>query len=405
MQLLEVKVNQRIMLYMDYAATSPLYEEVIETIAEVMKTHYGNPSSIHRLGVEAEKLLHSAKEVIAQAIGVTPNEIICTSGGTESNNLAIKGAVYNYQQRGKHLITTQIEHASVKEVFAQLGQEGFRVTYLPVSRSGRVQLEDLQAAICDDTILVSIMYVNNEVGTIQPIQEIGQYLKMKHPRIIFHVDAVQGLAKLPLQPKAWGIDLCSASAHKFRGPKGAGFLYRRAGLQLKPLFAGGGQEFGARSGTENVPLIVGMAKALRISMDNQTAKIAHGYALRRQLQAGITAIPELTLTGSEEASEMAPHIVHFAFAGMKAEVVVHALEQKGIYISTRSACTSGESEPSEVMLALGCGRDKAMSGLRVSFSFEHRESDVALFLSRLQEVVKELAPMRNPSVNQRGKRK
>lgn len=405
MQLLEVKGNQGIMLYMDYAATSPLYEEVIETIAEVMKTHYGNPSSIHRLGVEAEKLIHSAKGVIAQAISVMPNEIICTSGGTESNNLAIKGAAYSYQQRGKHLITTQIEHASVKEVFAQLEQEGFRVTYLPVSRSGRVHLEDLQAAICEDTILVSIMYVNNEVGTIQPVQEIGQYLKMKHPRIIFHVDAVQGLTKLPLQPKAWGIDLCSASAHKFRGPKGVGFLYRRAGLQLKPLFAGGGQEFGVRSGTENVPLIVGMAKALRISMDNQADKIAHGYVLRSQLQAGISVIPELTLTGSEEDSEMAPHIVHFAFTGMKAEVVVHALEQKGIYISTRSACTSGESEPSEVMLALGCGRDQAMSGLRVSFSFEHRESDVALFLSRLQEVVKELAPMKNPSAIQRGKRK
>lgn len=399
-----IKGKKMTMLYMDYAATSPLYDEVIETIAEVMKSHYGNPSSIHRLGVEAEKLLQSAKGVIASAIEVSPSEIICTSGGTESNNLAIKGVAYYYQHRGKHLITTQIEHVSVKEVFAQLEQEGFRVTYLPVSNTGRVKLEDLQAAICEDTILVSVMYVNNEVGTIQPIQEIGQYLA-GYPKIIFHVDAVQGLAKLPLLPKAWGIDLCSASAHKFRGPKGVGFLYRRAGVQLKPLLAGGGQEFGVRSGTENVPLIVGMAKALRISMDNQTMKIARKYALRQKLLARIGVILELAITGSEVEQEMAPHIVHFAFAGMKAEVVVHALEQKGICISTRSACTSGESEPSEVMLAMGISRDLAMSGLRVSFSDELQEQDIELFLRSLQEVVKELAPMRNPSVIQRGKRR
>lgn len=391
------------MLYMDYAATSPLYEEVIDTIAEVMKSHYGNPSSIHRLGVEAEKLLQSAKGVIATSLKVFPSEIICTSGGTESNNLAIKGVAYNYHQRGKHLITTQIEHPSVKEVFVGLEHEGFRVTYLPVSKTGCVKLEDLQAAISEDTILVSIMYVNNEIGTIQPIQEIGQYLA-GFPKIIFHVDAVQGVAKLPLEPKMWGIDLCSASAHKFRGPKGVGFLYRRAGVQLKPLLAGGGQEFGVRSGTENVPLIVGMAKALRISMDNLAEKIVRKQAFRQQLLAGIGAIPELSISGSEVEQEMAPHIVHFAFAGMKAEVVVHALEQKGIYISTRSACSSGESEPSEVMLALGYQRDVAASGLRISFSDEHQAQDIALFLRSLQEVVKELAPMRNPSVIHRGKR-
>ncbi|MDR6551342.1 cysteine desulfurase family protein [Paenibacillus qinlingensis] len=392
------------MLYMDYAATSPLYDEVIDTIAEVMKSHYGNPSSIHRLGVEAEKLLQSAKEVIASAIDVAASEIICTSGGTESNNLAIKGVAYNYQQRGKHLITTQIEHASVKEVFAELEREGFRVTYLPVSKTGRVRLEELQAAICEDTILVSVMYVNNEVGTIQPIQEIGRLLA-GYPKIMFHVDAVQGIAKLPLLPKAWGIDLCSASAHKFRGPKGVGFLYRRAGVQLKPLLAGGGQEYGVRSGTENVPLIVGMAKALRMSMDNQATKMTHKYKLSEQLRAGIAAIPELGLTVSDAEQELSPHIVHFAFAGMKAEVVVHALEQKGIFISTRSACTSGESEPSEVMLAMGISRDLASSGLRVSISDEHRMQDIELFFRSLQEVVQELAPMRNPSVIQRGKRR
>nr|WP_314804247.1 cysteine desulfurase family protein [Paenibacillus sp. MBLB1832] len=388
---------------MDYAATSPLYEEVIQTIAEVMRTHYGNPSSIHRLGVEAEKLVQTAKGVIATAIGVSANEIICTSGGTESNNLAIKGVAYGYQHRGKHLITTQVEHASVKEVFAQLAQEGFRVTYLPVSSTGRVQLEDLRAAICEDTTLVSIMYVNNEMGAIQPIQEIGQLL-MAYPKIIFHVDAIQGIVKLPLQPKAWGIDLCSASAHKFRGPKGAGFLYRRAGINLQPLLAGGGQEYGVRSGTENVPLIVGMAKALRMSMDNQMDKMAHSYRLRQRLVSGIAAMPELVVTGAHQDHEAAPHIVHFIFAGMKAEVVVHALEQKGVYISTRSACTSGESEPSEVMLALGASREMAMSGLRVSFSADHQEQEIEQFISALQNVVRDLAPLRNQPVVRKEKR-
>ncbi|MDR6880120.1 cysteine desulfurase family protein [Bacillus sp. 3255] len=390
------------MLYLDYAATTPPYEEVIDTIAEVMKTHYGNPSSIHGLGVGAERLLDGAKEVIAAALGVKAAHIICTSGGTESNNLAIRGAAYSYQNRGKHLITTCIEHPSVKEVFGQLEREGFRVTYLPVNRLGRVELESLEAALSEDTILVSVMHVNNEVGTIQPIRAIGSLLA-KYPKVLFHVDAVQGAAKLPFSPKEWGVDLCSVSAHKFRGPKGAGFLYRREGVQLKPLLLGGGQEGGLRSGTENVPLIVGMAKALRISMQGLEAKVAHKYKLRGQLVEGIRSIPELTLTGSEVNEEMAPHIVHFAFAGMKAEVVVHALEQRQMYISTKSACASEESDPSAVMLALGCTREQAVSGLRVSYSDEHTEADIANFLAALRAVVSELSPMMDQTTGRRGK--
>ncbi|OPH47477.1 cysteine desulfurase [Paenibacillus ferrarius] len=392
------------MLYWDYAATSPLYEEVIDTIAEVMKLHYGNPSSIHRLGVQAEKLLHSSKEVIAGSLGVLPTQIICTSGGTESNNLAIKGVAYSYRNRGKHLITTQIEHPSVKEVFLQLEREGFRVTYIPVNHKGCVELDALKAAICEDTILVSVMFVNNEVGTMQPIQEIGQWLA-NYPKVLFHVDAVQGIAKLPFHPKEWGVDLCSASAHKFRGPKGVGFLYRREGVQLAPQLVGGGQEYGLRSGTENVPLIVGMAKALRLSMEHLQAKMEQKYRVRHLLVEGISKIPELTLTGSDLAEEMAPHIVHFAFAGMKAEVVVHALEQRNIYISTKSACASDESDPSSVMLALGCSREQAVSGLRVSYSEEHQEKEAEQFLAALREVVKELAPLSKQASERRGKRR
>ncbi|NOV03459.1 cysteine desulfurase family protein [Paenibacillus planticolens] len=392
------------MLYLDCAATTPPYDEVIDTIAEVMRTHYGNPSSIHGLGVQADRLLHSAKEVIAGALGVQPANIICTSGGTESNNLAIRGTAYAYQNRGKHLITTQIEHPSVKEVFLGLEREGFRVTYLPVNRKGCLELETLQEALCEDTILVSVMYVNNEVGTIQPIQAIGRLLA-EYPKVLFHVDAVQGVAKLPFSPKEWGVDLCSVSAHKFRGPKGVGFLYRRDGVQLKPMLVGGGQEDGLRSGTENVPLIVGMAKALRISMHNLTAKLEHKYRLRRYLVEGIAAIPELTLMGSECHEEMAPHIVHFAFTGMKAEVVVHALEQRQMYISTKSACASDASDPSEVMLALGCSREQAVSGLRVSFSDELEIEDMERFLLALREVVRELSPMASKSSIKRGKQR
>ncbi|UKS31133.1 cysteine desulfurase [Paenibacillus sp. HWE-109] len=392
------------MLYLDYAATSPLYEEVIDTITEVMKQHYGNPSSIHGLGVQAEKLLNSAKEVIAGILGVQPAQIICTSGGTESNNLAIKGAAYSYHNRGKHLITTQIEHPSVKEVFMQLEQEGFRVTYLPVNHVGIVDIAALKAAICEDTILVSIMYVNNEVGTIQPIKNIGELLA-DYPKILFHVDAVQGIAKLPLRLKEWGIDLCSASAHKFRGPKGVGFLYRREGVQLKPLLVGGGQESGLRSGTENVPLIVGMAKALRISAEQLATKTAHKYHIRRLFVEGIREIPQLRLTGSEIEEEMVPHIVHFSFAGMKAEVVVHALEQREICLSTKSACASDESDPSYVMLAMGCSPEQAVSGLRISFSDEHNEQDVEQFLAALRGVVRELTPMVQKPTDRRGKRR
>ncbi|NEW05229.1 cysteine desulfurase [Paenibacillus sp. SYP-B3998] len=392
------------MLYLDYAATTPLYDEVIGAVTEVMRLHYGNPSSIHRLGMQAEKLVQNSKEVLAGALGVSPNEIIFTSCGTESNNLAIKGTAYSYRNRGNHLITTQIEHPSVREVFRQLEAEGFRVTYLPVDSRGIVQIEALREALSDETILVSVMYVNNEVGSIQPICEIGEILA-NYSKIIFHVDAVQAIGKLPFQPQQWRVDLCSASAHKFRGPKGTGFLYRRQGVQLQPLLAGGGQEYGVRSGTENVPLLVGMAKALRLSMENLKTKTERLYAVRRRIVEGIASIPELTISGSEREHEMAPHIVHFAFAGMKAEVVVHALEQRNIYISTKSACASDAADPSEVMLAMGCSRQSALSGLRVSFSDEQTEADADRFITALRQVVNELVPLLVVPSVRRGKRR
>jgi cysteine desulfurase len=340
------------MLYLDYAATTPPYDEVVDTMPELMKKHFGNPSSLHRLGVEAGQLVRQARTIIAKTLECQLDEIIFTSGGTESNNAAIQGTVRRYRHRGNHIITTEIEHASVYETFKALEQQGFRVTYLPVDETGQVKLEQLEQALSEETILVSVMAVNNEMGRLQPIEQIGALLKRLHSKVIFHVDAVQAVGKLPLSPARWGIDLLSASAHKLRGPKGIGFLYCRRGLELPPLLWGGGQEYGVRSGTENVPAIVGMAKAVRIASDQQQRFFEHTGRLRERFAAGIEAIPGLLVNGSGQASGMAPHIINFSYPGMKSEVLVHALEQREIYVSTRSACSSGADKPSRVLKAM-----------------------------------------------------
>jgi cysteine desulfurase len=377
------------MLYFDHCATTPPHAEVIDAIYKVSKDYYGNPSSIHRLGLEAEKLVHKARDVISSSLRVKPGTIIFTSGGTESNNLAIKGVALQYRQRGNHLITTLIEHASVYESFKQLEAMGFRVTYLPVDERGAVSVEDVQKAIGPDTILVSVMHVNNETGSIQPIQEIGQLLRQR-PRIVFHVDAVQSIGKLPMDPSAYGIDLMSVSAHKIRGPKGTGILYKKDGIQLQPLFSGGGQEFGLRSGTENVPLIVAMAKAVRMAVESRKNNTAYLYKLRERLIRCIGLMPQLILNGSSNEQMMAPHIVNFSYPGMKSEVVVHALEKHDIFVSTKSACSSGAERPSRVLAAMGVGEKRAQSGVRISLSADHSKEDVDFLCEKLQSCVEEL---------------
>lgn len=377
------------MLYMDNAATTPMDEEVIGTMTEVMRRFYGNPSSLHRIGIEAEQLVRRARETIAAALGCRPEEIRFTSGGTESNNLAIRGTAVRYRNRGRHLITSAIEHASVYETFRKLEEEGFRVTYLPVDRTGQVSVEALKDALTDETILVSIMQVNNEMGRVQPIAEIGEVLRA-YPKVLFHVDAVQGIGKLPVVPSSLGIDLISCSAHKLHGPKGAGFLYCRKGVEPEPMLYGGGQERGLRSGTENVPAIVGMAKAVRKAVERQAQFAEHTAALRRRIVDCIHSMPELVLIGSERAEDMAPHIVYFSFPGMKSEVLVHALEQRGVCVSTRSACSSGADKPSRVMLALGL--PVAASGIRISYTLQQTPEDAELLCQALQEAVAALKP-------------
>lgn len=372
------------MLYFDHAASTPPYEEVIRTVAEVMAAHYGNPSSLHKLGEESGKLLKKAREVCAGALDVKPGEIVFTSGATESNNLAIKGAAMQYSGRGKHLITTQTEHPSVWECYAQLEKQGWEVTFLPVNSNGRISLQDVLDAVRKDTVLISVMHVNNETGCIQPVAELGQRLKMEHPRVIFHVDGVQGFGKVPLSLKDSGIDLYSLSAHKLRGPRGAGLLVVREGLSLVPLMSGGGQEDRLRPGTENIPAIVGMAKAVRLAKDGEGRRSRLLDNLRKQLIEGIAAWPELVLHSIEDA---APHIVHFSYPGMKSEAFLHMLEEEGFLVSTKSACSSKRAEPSRILLAMGANVAEAESGIRISLSEDHTESDIQGLLNAIEKSV------------------
>ncbi|WP_018756714.1 cysteine desulfurase family protein [Paenibacillus terrigena] len=380
------------MLYFDHCASTPPYDEVVQTLSEVMRMQYSNPSSIHQAGLAAEKLVTRSREVIAAALKVSPNEILFTSGATESNNIAIQGAALKKKSRGNHIITTGIEHSSVYECCRLMQRQGFDVTYLPVDASGCIRLEDLQAAITEQTILVSIMHVNNEMGSIQPIAEIGKLLS-DYPRIIFHVDGVQGLGKLPVQLKEWGVDLYSISAHKVRGPKGVGLLYCREGVQLQSLYAGGEQERGLRPGTLNVPGIVAMAKAIRMTIERQPEAVEKMLQLRNQLIQVVDSIPELVLNSGRDTERAAPHIVHFSYPGMKPEVIIHMLEESDIMASTQSACSSKDLKPSRVLLAMGCNEARAAGGIRISLAAEQSEQDIATLEAALRIIVTKLKPL------------
>jgi len=380
------------MLYFDHCASTPPHEDVIQTIAEVMRVHYANPSSIHQAGADAGNLIERARGLIAKLFRTKPEEWVFTSGGTESNNLALMGAARQYAGRGKHLITTMIEHASVYETFRQLEREGFDVTYLPVDEQGRVSVQALEAALTDETILVSVMHVNNEVGSVQPIADIGRLLAGR-PKTLFHVDAVQSVGKLPVDIAGWGIDLLSGSAHKVRGPKGVGILYVKSGLKPAPILHGGEQERSMRPGTSNTPAIVASAKAFRIAMEEAEARSSQWKALRSRLIGRLNGMPELVLNGSAESDSAAPHIVHFSYPGMKPEVIVHALEQRGFVVSTKSACSSKDDKPSRVILAMSGDARRSAGGIRISFGSEHTEQHIDQLAAAIRHTVAELKPM------------
>ncbi|MDQ0196985.1 cysteine desulfurase family protein [Neobacillus ginsengisoli] len=380
------------MIYFDNSATTKPYKEVLDAFVTVSSEYFGNPSSLHGLGGQAEKLLFQARAQVAGHLKVKPSEIFFTSGGTESNNLAIKGAAFLHKNKGRHLITTRVEHASVRATMEQLELNGFEITYLPVEKDGRVKVKEVEKAVKQDTILISIMHVNNEVGTIQPIQEIGELLKT-NSSILFHVDAVQGIGKVPIHLHESRVDLCSFSGHKFHGLKGSGALFIREGARISPLFTGGNQEWKIRSGTENVAGAVAMAKALRMTFEKNQSGIERMKKVQSILRAGLSSMEGIQIhTPFEHA---APHILNFSVKGMKAEVFIHALEEKGIYVSTTSACSSKKKSPSKTLLAMGVSEDLAGSAIRLSLSFDNTIEEANTVLIAIEEAVQHLRKVMN----------
>ncbi|MCM3798164.1 MULTISPECIES: cysteine desulfurase family protein [Bacillaceae] len=378
------------MIYFDNSATTKPKKEVLDTFYKVAENYFGNPSSVHHLGLQAENLLSQARNQIATLLKTDEQEIIFTSGGTEGNNFIIKGVAEKYRNRGHHMITTMIEHPSVLNTCIQLENNGFDVTYLPVDETGRVRVEDVKRALRKDTILVSIMHVNNEIGSVQPIEKIGELLK-NHPKTLFHVDHVQGVTKVPLDFHESNVDFASISSHKFHGLKGTGAIYIRKGLKLAPLLAGGGQERGFRSGTENLAGIVAMAKALRLGMLDYEAKIDTMMDVRDFLINELQLIEGVTMNTPKQNTS--PHIINFSVQGFKAEVLVHELEQHGLYVSTTSACSSRTNEPSRTILAMGLGEERATTSIRISLSFDNTMEEAKQAVAIIKQSIKNLKPV------------
>ena len=374
-------------VYLDNSATTRAYPEVGDIVYKAMCQDYGNPSSMHRKGVEAEHYVKDAKEILAKLLKVNAKEIFFTSGGTESDNLALIGAARANRRRGNHLITSSIEHPAILNTMHYLEEEeGFRVTYLPVDENGRVRLEALKEALCQDTILVSIMYVNNEVGSVQPIEEAVKIVKNFNPRILFHSDAVQGFGKYHIYPKRLKVDMCSISGHKIHGPKGIGVLYIDEHVKIKPIVFGGEQQKNVRSGTENVPGIAGIGLAAKMIYENLDEKVAAMRAMKEHFIEGVKQIPDTTIHGLYDETS-APHIISVGFAGIRSEVLLHALEDKGIYVSSGSACASNHPQISGVLKGIGAGQQFLDATLRFSLSEFNTMEEIDYTLDTLYNIV------------------
>ena len=374
-------------VYLDNSATTRAYPEVGELVYKVMCRDYGNPSSMHRKGMEAEHYVKDAKETIAKSLKVNAKEIFFTSGGTESDNLALIGVARANKRRGNHLITSSIEHPAILNTMRHLEEEeGFRVTYLPVDAAGRIRLDALKEALCEDTILVSVMYVNNEVGTVQPIEEAVQMVKAYDPQIIFHSDAVQGYGKYRIYPKRMGIDLLSASGHKIHGPKGIGFLYIGEKVKITPIVYGGEQQKNIRSGTENVPGIAGLGLASEMIYKDLDMKVALMRELKAYFIEGLKKIDRTVIHGlTDEGS--APHIISAGIAGIRSEVLLHTLEEKGIYVSSGSACASNHPAISGVLKGIGAAQEYLDATLRFSMSEFTTKEEIDYTLETLYNCV------------------
>lgn len=378
--------------YMDNAATTPVLPEVRDVMIKVMEIDFGNPSSKHTKGIIAERYITEAKAIIASSLKCEPKEIVFTSGGTESNNMALIGTAIANRRAGKHVITTRIEHASIHEPMAYLEEMGYEVTYLPVDSTGRVDPKVLKDAVRDDTLLVSIMHVNNEMGSVQDIKKLCDVVKKKNPKTLFHVDAIQGFGKYKIIPKKLGIDMLSVSGHKINGPKGSGFIYIKDKTKIRPIIWGGGQQKGMRSGTENVPAIAGLGAATQIIYKDHAAKIDRLYALKQRMIEGMQAIEGTVVNGIDgiDIRDTAPHIVSVSFSGIKSEVMLHALAQKGVYVSSGSACSSNHPELSGTLKAIGVKDELLDSTLRYSFSMLTTEEEIDYAVKMTAEILPQL---------------
>lgn len=374
--------------YFDNSATTRCYPEVADIVVKTMTEDFGNPSAMHLKGVEAEKYVREAAQILAKILKVNEKEIIFTSGGTESNNLALFGGADANKRSGNHIITTSVEHAAVGQPAERLEQMGYEVTIVPVDHRGVVQLEALEKALRPDTILVSTMYVNNEVGAVMPVEEIAKLVHEKSPKALYHVDAIQAFGKYRIYPKKAGIDMLSVSSHKIHGPKGVGFLYINEKARIQPQILGGGQQAGMRSGTDNVPGIAGLGVAAKMVYTDFDKKIEHMYQLKERLAEGFLKLPDVRLNGME-IREGAPQILSASFLGVRSEVLLHTLEEKGIYVSAGSACSSHKRKAAGTLSAMGMEAAQRESTLRFSFSEENTFEEVDYAL----EVIGQVLPM------------
>ena len=374
--------------YFDNSATTRCFDEVKDIVCKTMTGDFGNPSAMHKKGMEAENYVRKSAQTLAKLLKVNEKEILFTSGGTESDNLAIIGGVEANKRMGNHIITTAVEHAAVAQPFAYLKEQGYKVTILPVDHQGVVKLDALEAALRPDTILVSVMYVNNEVGAVMPVEEIGKLVHEKSPKALFHVDAIQAYGKMVIRPKKQGIDLLSVSGHKIHGPKGVGFLYIDEKVKIRPLIYGGGQQKDMRSGTENVPGIAGLGVAAKEMYTDHSAKMEYLTGLKDYLILRASEMEGVTVN-SLKGTEGAPQIVSLSFEGVRSEVLLHALEEKGIYVSSGSACSSNHPAISGTLKAIGVKKELLDSTLRFSFGMFNKKEEIDYAI----EVLKELLPV------------
>lgn len=372
--------------YLDNSATTRCYEEVKDLVVKTMMEDYGNPSSMHQKGVESENYVKEAARQIAATLKVQEKEIYFTSGGTESDNWALIGTAMAHKRQGNHIIISGIEHPAVSAPAAFLEEQGFRVTRLGVDQEGVISLEELEEAICPETILVSVMYVNNEIGAVQPIAEIGDRIKKKNPKTWFHVDAIQGYGKFKILPKKMQIDLLSVSGHKIHGPKGTGFLYVNEKMKMVPIIYGGGQQKGMRSGTDNVPGIAGLGLAAEMVYRNLDQNVAHMYELRNYFIEELETIDQVIVHGPK-GSQAAPQIVSVAFVGVRSEVLLHTLEDRQIYVSAGSACSTHKRSGSSTLTAIGLPKEQMESTVRFSFCETTTKEELDYTLEVLREVI------------------